>query len=87
MASNSISVSLNPLNIRRDQFVLILKWMASIIQIAGYATTAFGLTPLNIYLFLAGLIGWFIVGIFWNDRAIMLIHLIALGSMIIGMNS
>ncbi|MTI10981.1 ubiquinone biosynthesis methyltransferase UbiE [Rhodospirillaceae bacterium RKSG073] len=61
--------------------------MASIIQIAGYATTAFGMTPLNIYLFLAGLIGWFIVGIFWNDRAIMLIHLIALSSMIIGMNS
>ena len=64
-----------------------IKWVASIIQIAGYATTAFGMTPLNIYLFLAGLIGWFVVGAIWNDRAIMLIHFVALGAMIIGLAS
>jgi hypothetical protein len=64
-----------------------LKWTASIIQIFGYAATAFGMTPLNIYLFLVGLIGWFIVGVLWNDRAIMLIHIIALGAMLIGLSS
>ena len=64
-----------------------IKWVASIIQIAGYATTAFGMTPLNIYLFLAGLIGWFMVGVIWNDRAIMLIHIVALGAMLIGLAS
>ena len=64
-----------------------IKWVASIIQIAGYATTAFGMTPLNIFLFLAGLIGWFVVGAIWNDRAIMLIHFVALGAMIIGLAS
>ena len=41
----------------------------------------------NLYLFIVGVIGWFIVGTLWNDRAIMLIHLVALGSMMVGMAS
>lgn len=64
-----------------------IKWVASIIQIMGYTATAFGWTPLNIYLFLGGLLGWFAVGVIWNDRAIMLIHLVALGAMFIGLAS
>lgn len=71
----------------QEKFVFVLKWVASIIQIFGYAATAFGMTPLNIYLFLAGLIGWFLVGVIWNDRAIMLIHIIALGAMMVGLAS
>ena len=51
----------------------------------GYSATAFGWTPWNLYLFLIGVLGWFAVGVFWNYRAIMLIHLIALGAMIAGM--
>lgn len=65
--------------------VTILKWIASVIQIMGYTATASGLTPLNIYLFLMGLIGWFAVGWIWKDRAIMLIHVVALGAMIVGL--
>lgn len=61
-----------------------IKWGASILQICGYAATGFGVTPLNIYFFVFGLIGWFIVGVLWNDRAIMLIHVVAFGSLIIG---
>jgi hypothetical protein len=45
------------------------------------------LTPWNIYFFLAGLIGWFIVGVMWKDRAIMLIHIVALGAMVAGLAS
>lgn len=67
--------------------VTLLKWVASIIQIFGYGATAFGLTPLNIYLFLGGLVGWFLVGYMWNDRAIMLIHVVALGAMVAGLLS
>ena len=63
----------------------LLKWFASIVQIIGYTATAFNFTPLNHYLFLVGLVGWFVVGVMWNDRAIMLIHIIALGGMLIGM--
>jgi TM2 domain-containing membrane protein YozV len=64
-----------------------VKWAASIIQIMGYTATAFGWTPWNLYLFLAGVLGWFAVGVFWNDRAIMLIHIVALGAMVAGMSS
>ncbi len=64
-----------------------IKWTASIIQILGYTATAAGITPLNIYLFLFGLLGWLPVGILWHDRAIMLIHVIALAGMIAGLIS
>lgn len=43
--------------------------------------------PLNIYLFLVGLIGWFAVGVLWRDKAIMLIHIIALAAMIVGLTA
>lgn len=73
--------------ISQDRIAFVIKWVASVIQILGYSATAFGFTPLNIYLFLAGLIGWFMVGVMWNDRAIMLIHLVALGAMFVGLAS
>lgn len=74
----------NVIAIERDQTVFVIKWFASIIQILGYTATSFGYTPWNIYLFLIGLLGWFAVGVMWNDRAIMLIHLVALSAMMIG---
>lgn len=70
-----------------SQSATIIKWVASIFQIFGYSATAFGMSPLNIYLFLIGLIGWFVVGVLWRDKAIMLIHLVALGAMGAGMAS
>ena len=70
-----------------EKIAFAIKWVASIIQIAGYTATAFGMTPLNIYLFLVGLVGWFIVGALWNDRAIMLIHIVALAAMFVGLAS
>lgn len=73
--------------IEREQGVTLLKWIASLIQIMGYSATAFGMTPLNIYLFLAGLIGWFTVGFLWKDKAIMLIHVVALFAMLVGLVS
>lgn len=61
--------------------VFAIKWVASAIQILGYAATAWGLEPWNIYLFVVGLVGWFTVGVLWNDRAIILIHAVALIAM------
>lgn len=58
--------------------------MASAIQMLGYAATVFGETPLNIYLFMVGLSGWLWVGVLWKDRAIILIHLVALVTMVAG---
>lgn len=69
------------------RMVFAVKWAASFIQIMGYTATAFGWTPWNLYLFLAGVLGWFAVGVLWNDRAIMLIHIVALAAMLAGMSS
>jgi hypothetical protein len=80
-------LSIQTFSISRDTLAFAIKWVASIIQILGYTATAFGYTPLNIYLFLVGLLGWFAVGVMWNDRAIMLIHVIALGAMFVGLAS
>ena len=79
-------VSARRLSFSKQQIAFVIKWAASAIQILGYSATAFGYTPLNIYLFLAGLTGWFAVGALWNDRAIMLIHIIALAAMFVGLS-
>jgi len=71
----------------KTRLAFMVKWVASIIQILGYTATAAGMTPLNIYFFLVGLVGWLFVGLIWQDRAIILIHLIALGSMVVGLLS
>ena len=71
----------------RDRIAFVVKWVASVIQILGYAGTAFGWTPWNLYLFVVGVLGWLLVGVLWNDRAIMLIHFVALGAMLVGMAS
>ncbi|AXI53310.1 hypothetical protein SuNHUV7_09980 (plasmid) [Pseudoseohaeicola sp. NH-UV-7] len=69
----------------RAAFTHYLKWAASVVQIMGYSATAFGWTPMNIYLFVVGLVGWLSVGILWRDRAIILIHVVALAAMLIGL--
>lgn len=74
-------------SIRSERTVFLVKWSASIIQILGYTATGFGWTPLNLYLFLIGVLGWFAVGALWNDKALMLVHLVALGAMLAGMAS
>ena len=81
------SMVLNTAILSNERIVFIIKWVASIIQVLGYTATAFGYTPLNIYLFLVGLLGWFIVGVMWHDRAIVLIHIVALGAIFIGLAS
>ena len=70
-----------------ERLVFAVKWGASATQIMGYTATGFGLTPWNLYLFLVGVAGWFAVGALWNDKALMLVHLVALGAMIAGMTS
>ena len=73
--------------IETGRTAFIVKWLASVIQIMGYAATGFGLTPWNLYLFLVGVLGWLMVGVLWKDRALMLVHVVAFGSMLVGMAS
>lgn len=74
-------------NPSKDTVIFAVKWGASIIQIMGYTATGFGWTPWNLYLFLIGVLGWFAVGVLWKDKALMLVHLVALGAMLAGMSS
>ncbi len=76
-----------PRPLSRERIIFAVKWAASLVQILGYTATGFGWTPLNLYLFLLGVFGWFAVGALWNDKALMLVHLVALGAMIAGMVS
>ncbi|WP_417424604.1 DUF6552 family protein [Hoeflea sp.] len=73
--------------VSNDRIAFAIKWAASIIQILGYTATGFGFTPWNLYLFVVGVFGWFAVGVLWNDKAIMLIHIVALGAMNAGMSA
>lgn len=56
-------------------------------KILGYSATAFGLEPWCIYLFLVGLLEWFLVRLLWNDRALILIHPGALSAVLAGLVS
>lgn len=52
----------------------IVKWIATIIQLVGYALTGLNIVPWNIYAFIIGILLWFTVGVMWKDRAIMVVH-------------
>ena len=63
----------------------IIKWLATIIQLIGYGLTGMGVTPINIYFFIVGIFLWFSVGVLWKDGAIMIVHIGAFISIIIGL--
>jgi|TARA_B110000467_G_scaffold201_1_gene163 hypothetical protein len=63
----------------------IIKWLATIIQLIGYGLTGMGVTPINIYFFIVGIFLWFSVGVLWKDRAIIIVHIGAFISIIIGL--
>ena len=66
------------------QKVDIVKWVATVIQLIGYALTGLNYTPLNVYFFLVGIFLWFSVGVMWKDKAIMVVHVGAFLSLSIG---
>ena len=65
-------------------FVDVVKWLATLIQLIGYAMTGLNFTPYNIYLFFIGIFLWFAVGVMWKDKAIMVVHVGAFVSLLLG---
>jgi hypothetical protein len=51
-----------------------LKWVSCIILLVGMTLTAQNIYPLNLFVNLIGLLGWLIVAIIWNDRALIVIN-------------
>lgn len=66
------------------QTVDIVKWIATIIQLIGYGMTGLNFTPYNVYLFFIGIFLWFAVGVMWKDKAIMVVHVGAFISLLVG---
>ena len=62
----------------------IVKWTATVVQLVGYALTGLNVVPWNIYAFVVGIALWFAVGVLWNDRAIMIVHVGALIAFVSG---
>ncbi|WP_440676760.1 MULTISPECIES: DUF6552 family protein [unclassified Candidatus Pelagibacter] len=70
--------------IKDIKLVDYVKWIATIIQLIGYGMTGLNMTPYNVYLFFLGIFLWFAVGVMWKDKAIMVVHIGAFISLLVG---
>ena len=66
------------------QAVDAVKWVATVIQLIGYGMTGMNLVPYNVFFFFLGIFLWFAVGFMWKDKAIMVVHVGAFISLLIG---
>jgi len=66
------------------QAVDAVKWVATVIQLIGYGMTGMNLVPYNVFFFFLGIFLWFAVGFMWKDKAIMVVHVRAFISLLIG---
>jgi len=62
----------------------IVKWVATIVQLIGYGLTGLNIVPWNILAFVVGIALWFLVGVMWKDRAIMVVHIGAFIALVAG---
>ncbi|MDC0653332.1 ubiquinone biosynthesis methyltransferase UbiE [Planktomarina temperata] len=61
-----------------------VKWLATVIQLIGYGMTGMNRLPYNIFFFFIGIFLWFAVGFMWKDKAIMVVHIGAFVSLLVG---
>ena len=54
-----------------------IKWGSSFILLIGMVLTSLNINPYNLFFHAIGVFGWFIVGMMWNDRAMIFINAIA----------
>ena len=66
------------------QAVDAVKWVATVIQFIGYGMPRMNLVPYNVFFFFLGIFLWFAVGFMWKDKAIMVVHVGAFISLLIG---
>ena len=63
-----------------------IKWVSSIFIIMGMMLTSLdvSLYPTNLFFHLIGVIGWFVVGMLWHDRSLILLNGIAVTIFLMG---
>ena len=59
-----------------------VKWISSIILMISTVLTANNIYPINLYFHSVGIAGWLVVGMLWNDRALMVINAFALATLL-----
>jgi hypothetical protein len=55
-----------------------LKWISSVVLLIAMTFTAQNIFPVNLYFHVVGTIGWLIVSMVWNDRALIVVNSVAL---------
>ena len=55
-----------------------IKWVSSVILLIGMLLTTHNIYPLNLIFHLIGVGGWLIVGLVWNDRALIIINAVSI---------
>jgi len=63
---------------------LYIKWISSFILLIGMTLTSLDISPYNLFFHAMGVFGWFVVGMMWNDRAIIFINAIAFSIFLTG---
>ena len=58
-----------------------IKWIASFLLIIGVVLKSNNIFPANLIFHAIGMLGWFVVGILWNDRALIVINAVTLALM------
>ena len=63
-----------------------IKWVSSLFIIMGMILTSLDISlfPLNLFFHLVGVIGWFVVGMMWHDRSLILLNGIAVSIFLMG---
>jgi len=64
-----------------------IKWIASLLIIIGIILTSNNIYPSNLFFHAFGMVGWFIVALAWNDRALIVINAVSLALLINGLVS
>jgi len=63
-----------------------IKWIASLFIIGGMMMTSLdvSLFPINLFFHLIGVAGWFVVGMLWHDRSLIVVNGIAMSIFMMG---
>ena len=63
-----------------------IKWIASLFIIGGMMMTSLdvSLYPINLFFHLIGVSGWFVVGMLWHDRSLIVVNGIAMSIFMMG---
>ena len=63
-----------------------IKWIASFFVIGGMIMTSLdvSLFPTNLFFHLIGVSGWFVVGMLWHDRSLIVVNGIAISIFMMG---